>query len=98
MTATSTSPATRLSVSGNYMVGGIINTEVTWNGIVPDSGDDSTTYTDMVGVNGITYWYQVGAIGPGGIGDPSSIAQATTNDTPASPSRMSLMLLTASRR
>jgi hypothetical protein len=75
----------KIERSGNYMVGSPINTEVTWNGIVPDSGDDSTTYTDMVGVNGITYWYRVSAIGPGGIGDPSDIAQATTNDMASPP-------------
>ena len=75
----------KIERSGNYMVGGNINTEVTWNGIVPDSGDDSTTYTDMVGVNGITYWYRVSAIGPDGIGDPSNIAQATTNDMASPP-------------
>ena len=73
----------KIERSGNYMVGG--TTEVTWNGIVPDSGDDSTTYTDMVGVNGITYWYRVSAIGPGGIGAPSDIAQAITNDMASPP-------------
>ena len=61
----------KIERSGNYMVEGTTNADATWNSIVPDTGDDSTTYTDMVGVNGITYWYRVSAIGPGGIGDPS---------------------------